>query len=442
MRLKRARIRSFKRFTDLTISDLPDTVRLVVMVGPNGSGKSSVFDAFKMWHRWRGVSGSADDTYHFKVGLPPIAWDQLVDLEFHDPVPADVGEQKKIFYIRSAYRNQPDFTNAELRRVGPLLDAPRVQLMIDNDSSVSDNYQRLVSATVAGVYDGAHDAETVAQLRESFLGQVGSALAEVLDAVKLRGPGDPLQAGSFFFEKGASRDFHYKNLSGGEKAVFDLLLDFVVKRRAFDNTVFCIDEPEAHLHTRLQAQLLETLFGLIPDKCQLWIPTHSIGMMRTAWDLQKRNPGHVCFLDFADRDFDEPVTISPRGVDRRFWAGILRVAIDDLATLMAPSRVVICEGKPAAGFANERSAFDASCYRRIFGEEFPDTEFMSAGNASDVERDRLALKAAIETLVQGIRIVRLVDRDDRTPQEIKDLRDQGVRALSRRTIESYLLAGC
>jgi hypothetical protein len=36
-------------------------------------------------------------------------------------------------------------------------------------------------------------------------------------------------------------------LSGGEKAAFDLLLDLVIKRREFNDTVFFIDEPEAHM---------------------------------------------------------------------------------------------------------------------------------------------------------------------------------------------------
>ena len=43
MHVKTVRIRSFKTFSDLTICDLPETARLVVMVGPNGCGKSTLF---------------------------------------------------------------------------------------------------------------------------------------------------------------------------------------------------------------------------------------------------------------------------------------------------------------------------------------------------------------------------------------------------------------
>ena len=61
---------------------------------------------------------------------------------------------------------------------------------------------------------------------------------------------------------------------GGEKAAFDLILDLIVRKREYNNTVFCIDEPESHMNTRLQAALLETLYYLIPENCQLFLATH------------------------------------------------------------------------------------------------------------------------------------------------------------------------
>jgi predicted ATP-dependent endonuclease of OLD family len=63
----------------------------------------------------------------------------------------------------------------------------------------------------------------------------------------------------------------------GREGCFRLLLDFVVKTEAFRDTVFCIDEPELHMHTQLQARLLEELYDSTPERCQLWIATHSIG---------------------------------------------------------------------------------------------------------------------------------------------------------------------
>ena len=76
------------------------------------------------------------------------------------------------------------------------------------------------------------------------------------------------------------------------------------------------------------------------------LATHSIGMMRRAREIEAEKPGSVVFLDFGNRNFDEPQIIEPTKPDRAFWKRAYGVALDDLATLVAPSRVVICEGHP------------------------------------------------------------------------------------------------
>ncbi len=55
--------------------------------------------------------------------------------------------------------------------------------------------------------------------------------------------GIPSGVVTFYFSKNKQPEFHYKNLSGGEKAAFDLVLDLVQKASAYDDTVFMIDEP-------------------------------------------------------------------------------------------------------------------------------------------------------------------------------------------------------
>ena len=42
MKVKKIHIEQFKRFTDLTITGIPETAKLVVLVGPNGCGKSTL----------------------------------------------------------------------------------------------------------------------------------------------------------------------------------------------------------------------------------------------------------------------------------------------------------------------------------------------------------------------------------------------------------------
>ncbi|MGI8403883.1 MAG: AAA family ATPase, partial [Thermomicrobiales bacterium] len=116
---------------------------------------------------------------------------------------------------------------------------------------------------------------------------------------------------------------------------------------------------------------------------------------------------------------------------------VLGVALGDLPKLVAPKRFVLFDCNP---FSSEeaKAEFDARCYRTIFAADRPDTDFVSVGNSSDVMADRLEIGKAIQTIVAGTKIVRLIDRDDRSAEEITDAQAVGVRVLSRRHIESYL----
>ena len=124
-------------------------------------------------------------------------------------------------------------------------------------------------------------------------------------------------------------NFHYKNLSAGEKSAFDLLLDLLIKSAYFDNTVYCIDEPETHMHTALQSKLLSEMYNLIPNNSQLWLSTHSIGMLNAAKELEETFPNTVCFLNFTDIDFDASVIIRPSTIDATIWNKFLELAFGD-----------------------------------------------------------------------------------------------------------------
>ena len=381
MHIKSVHLKSFKRFSDLRLEGLPPSARLVVLCGPNGTGKSSLFDGVKSAGEALAGYGLAwDALYYPKKGEQEIVWPQNALIEFHEPIPQTADDRKKMLYVRSAYRHDPDFTVSGIYMMGRLLDAPRVPKMIDTDIKVSDDYQRLASSALDRVFSGSDDKLVVDDLRNNLVGPVQASMTRLFTDLQLTGLGNPLSGGTFYFQKGTSFDFHYKNLSGGDKAAFDLILDLIVKMPAYNDTVFCIDEPELHMNTRLQASLLGEMFRLIPDNSQLWVATHSIGMMRKAQDLQQEFGNDVVvFLDFEGIDFDSPAVLRPAETDRRFWARVFEVALGDLAELVGPRQVVLCEGKPNAESRRGKAESDADIYRVIFEAEYPDTTFISVG---------------------------------------------------------------
>jgi len=436
VKIKRIHLEKFKRFTDLIIEGIPETAKLVVLVGSNGCGKSSLFDAFKAWHLLRGYRNGVDNDYCRKDESDPRQGFDLVNIDFYDDIEKFSQEQyKESFYFRTAYRNSPNISISALKTLSSPLSRIDNRMMIQNDSTVDENYQRLMSATLTEFFDKNNDDKRVAALRDELLGKIREPLHKLFPDLLLTELGVVTEKAEFYFDKGVTRRYGYEKLSGGEKAAFDLILDFVIKNQYYKNTVFCIDEPETHIHTSLQAKLLSELFEMVPDNSQLWIATHSFGMMKESRYLSKLNPGEVVFLNFDGYDFDDYVTITPSECDSVLWNKMLEITLDDFAPFIAAETIVFCEGGTQG---KKRKDFDAKCYTTIFGKTHPGTMFYSLGNCADVEKERQIVDF-VSRFSRKSRIIKLIDRDDRSSEEIDELLDEGVRVLSRRHIEAFLL---
>ena len=432
MRLTSIRLRNFKRFTDLVVRDIPETAKLVVVVGPNGCGKSSLFDGLMQWYRMKvGFGVNNDELYYRKSALEPFAWANDVEVT----VAGGATPHKGCLYVRTAYRNDPDFSVSGIQRPSAPSETIRFGRVIENDQTVSENYQRLVYDTMAGVYDVGNDAKTVATLREELIGQIRASMKAVFGDLVLNNISDPLGAGAFFFDKGTAKGYHYKNLSGGEKAAFDLILDLHVKKKFYADAVYCIDELETHLHTKVQGTLLREMVKILPESSQLWVTTHSLGVLRAAQALGAEKTGSVCIVDFDSVDPDVPRDIVPSSLGRIAWEKLLSIALDDLSQRVAPRVVVVCEGST---LGNRRKDFDAEIYNRVLGSQTPDVLFVSGGSANQVASSGVSVRQALGQILPSARVLAMCDRDDKSAAEVARFEHSGDIVLSRRNLESFL----
>ena len=443
MRIRTVRLTGFKRFDDLTIDLGESPKKIVAMVGPNGCGKSSIFDAFEQQLKMFRNHGSENKEFYSKG----LFYDDNPENEQYKqqeviitPYSGSLG--RKSFYIRTSYRFTPKIEIAEIKHLPDILslnDEPISTIALDQ--RLQTNYQRLLGASYTAFAKGDKTGD---QVRGALIGRINNILSNILD-VQISDLGNPLEGkGQIYFKKGNTIDFPYVNLSSGEKEVIDLIIDLVVKSKEYTETVYCIDEPELHLSTAIQRKLLVEINKLIPDNCQLWVATHSIGFIRA---LQEELKDNSQILDFSEKDyFTGTQTIEPIEPTRQNWMRIFETALDDLTDLIAPKRIVYCEGRAEPGPNRIEKGFDAKIYENIFSVDFPDTVFVSSGgNTEPDQRSDIAIEI-LGKVFKGIEIWVLKDRDIGSGKSINEPERQTYlannpfhhRVLKRWELENYL----
>ena len=121
-----------------------------------------------------------------------------------------------------------------------------------------------------------------------------------------------------------------------------------------------------------------------------------------------------------------------RAVLEKFY----ELAFGEFAKLMLPKVIVFCEGNPTG---RTRKNFDKNIYDTIFQDTHPEALFISAGSCNEIENIESMHGEIINTLLKDTKKIKVVDRDDRTEQEILDLNARGIKVLKKRNLESYLL---
>lgn len=443
MKIKKVILKDFKRFTNLTI-DIPKEAKLVVLIGENGSGKTSVLEGFRFFQK--GNAYISDNDYIYKTlvhGRQRRVFRKTDDIkiEFYDCSDPESLSQEALntmFYFRTAYRNEASFETPQIAKQKDVYEENfrRLPNLSQNDQTVSNNYQRLVLSGITKLFGDQNDDIKVKELKEKLIGKIKKSLSNIFEDLQFSNIGkNPLQDGGFYFEKGDSKNFNYKNLSAGEKSVFDLILDLIIMGDFYQDTIFCIDEPEAHIHTKLQSKLLKELYNLIPDNSQLWISTHSIGILKEAEKINKKPPNAVAFLDFSNHDFDDSVEMHPVKIDKAITKRFFELALGDFSNLVLPEIIIFCEGDPN-GKSNKN--FDSIIYNAIFEETKPNIQFISVGNQSDVIN--IGNNPLFNTLLDAkkIQIIKFIDNDSLSENQVKGYKKDNIKVTSCRHIEGYL----
>ncbi len=355
MRISKIELRNFKRFTDLTISDIPETSKLVLVIGSNGSGKSSLFDAFD-WlskERYKGIPYSGNDTenyYRKNIANEPTVAIEFTDDSLIEKIGIQVtkgNELVQTFIGRSSIRIVPRISNtANPDFVSSDRDSPMTY--IENDTRfINDVFlfiQQINTALRIPVFSGKQ-ADTLKIFRD-FIEPLNNSLLKIFEGdetttIQIAEFEDatPNSMAKLIFKKGESK-INYDLLSHGEKQVVILLINFIVRQEYYKNSIIFIDEMDCHLNTALQANLLDEIVSRwIPENAQLWTASHALGFIDYA-----RKSDTASIVDFNLLNFDTKKELIPLLKDK---LDVYEIAIpkSTIASILKGYRLIVVENK-------------------------------------------------------------------------------------------------
>ena len=453
MRIKRINLNAYKRFFNLTIELGENPARIVALVGPNGCGKSSVFDGMLYLansYARVGAPHNRDYSYHSLMNSPGYSCDN-VTVCFDSGLfiyvcqgKRGLGLEHTLFSFRSSFRYNGSLNVTEAKAVSEIKDNNYgASSASDIDQRIEQSYRRL--NIKYNNYLNSQDCRP-SEAKAHIIGELNAAIKNCL-ALEIDNLGD-IEAGkgTFFFRKSDTPNpFSYNVLSSGEKEVIDLLLDLYLRKDEYTDSIYIIDEPELHLNTAIQRKLLIEINKMIPENCQIWIATHSIGFLRALQD-ELNDVSQIIEFKAENKWASEPYTLMPMVKSRNNWRNLFATALDDLTGLVSPKRIVYCEGRAEPRQDGSERGFDAEVYNTIFGEKYPETLFISSGGNTELDQRSDIAISILSKVFSGVEILVLKDRDmasgkvttESDRQDYLNNNPTNHRVLKRFEIENYL----
>lgn len=463
MKISKVIIKDFKRFKNLTINLGETPARIIALVGANGCGKSSVLDAFlakvSNFHKTIGKTEYFHGIHDGKVKGDSIFYhgsldyrrkNDCIDIIFSDGKRLEEINQenynlRSVFSFRSPYRYNTDLKVREIKSVEPIKsNSYGASSSIMLDRRIEDNYRNLLA--YFNNYRDSNDKKP-SEAREEILGRLNESIKNCLD-LEISSLGNVEgDKGTLYFKKSDSeQEFEFDCLSAGEKEVVDLLLDLFLRSEDYSNSVFLFDEPELHINTSIQRKLLQEINRLVGESGQIWIATHSIGFLRALQD-DFPSDSQIIKFDPSKNNFSiDNVILEPMEKVRNNWQSIFKTALDDLTGLIAPKRIIYCEGRAEPKQGSQERGMDAKVFNNIFNKKYPESLFVSSGGNTELDQRSTIAMAILGKVFPDLDIWVFKDRDIASgkgvseEQRIKTLEncDSSLRIMKRWEIENYL----
>lgn len=338
MQISSIHLKNFRRFTDLEITDIPPEAKLVLLVGSNGSGKTCVFDGLEAINS---LARKEMNSIHPHLVKDKERGDPVVDIVFHggrhlNSSRGAIALPKGALYGRTSFRQVPRIQRkADLAYRGIPFDmerdTDRPRMFIDRDDRFVNDVEKVATDILKDFFRSKRSREEIQKryidpLNEAFTNIFGTTNGTRLEIFELLPPLDE-QPARLGFRKGGS-EFQYDQLSAGEKEVVNILFNLLARRELYQNTIYFFDEIDLHLNTKLQYNLLKEITeNWIPENCQLWTASHSLGFIQYANEYE-----HGVVIDFDDLDFDQPQVLTPRPKDdlEIFQVAVTKAFIDQM----------------------------------------------------------------------------------------------------------------